>query len=48
MMKFRIEFKDLGKWSLYSDYSKEDMTAFKDDCLRLISNGHIIRAYQVF
>lgn len=47
-MKYRIEYKDTLNWSLYSDYSDQDLISFKDDCLRLISNGYTIKAYQVF
>lgn len=47
MDKYRIEYKDIGKWSLYSDYGSFELENFKEDCIRLVKSGKTIRSYQV-
>ena len=47
MEKYRIEFKDLGEWLLYSDYEPFELETFKGDCLRLVKLGKTIKVYQV-
>jgi hypothetical protein len=47
MEKLRIEFKDGHKWNLYSDYTLDETTTFKDNILKLCCSGHTLKVYKV-